>query len=60
MENRIGGRHTSPRHNRASEAVARQKRFCSNRSRVIGAGDGWSPEPGGSSILMTKGVSFMS
>ena len=59
MEDRIGGRPSSPRHNRASEVVAREERFCSNPSRVIGAGDALLMEAGGSSVLMAKGVGFM-
>ena len=43
-----------------SETAAGEERFCSNPSRVIGARNGWSTEAGGSSVLMTKGLGFMS
>ena len=60
MEDRTGGRPNSLRHNRASKAAAREERFCSNPSRVIGAGDGWSTKVGGSLVLTTEGIGFVS
>ena len=60
MEDCTGGRPSSPRHNRASEVAIGEERFCSHPSRVIGAGDGCLTKAGGSSVLMTKGVDFIS
>ena len=60
MEDRTRGRPSSPRHNRASEAVVGEECFCSNPSRVTGVGDRWSMEAGGSLVLTIEGVGFMS
>ena len=59
MEDRIRGRPSIPRHNQASQVAAREERYCSNPSRVIGARNGWSMKACGSLILTIKDVGFM-
>ena len=48
MEDCIGERPSSLRHNRASDAAVGREHVCSNLLRVIGAGDGRSIKVGGS------------
>ena len=60
MEGYIGRRPSSLRHNRASKVAVREERFCSNPSRVPGAGDRPLAKVGGSLVLETKGFGFMS
>ena len=48
MEDCIGERPSSLRHNRASEVAARREHVCSNLLKVIGARDEGSMKVGGS------------